>query len=314
MMSMSGDILNILFDGSDKLSPKSHKAVAEYIKSREAVYGGFFDKAENVDIYYTFFGLMCSLALGLELNKYHKDYLKGIEPENLETINRIAYLQSCNLLKIFAVPVKFRRMATKSAISLGSFDGFSSSAISPLADMSPYGICLSMMAPESVPGKEALRQWLTVTSSSYKTIDGGWTNIPGNSKATLNATVAALLIQRMYYSSFKNNTIIAEYKDIDTVDNRALMWLKSQQIPIGGFLAAPGAPVPDLLSTATALTALKLYNTRPCYVAADFIQNHWRNDGGFSSTFMDEDTDCEYTFYGLLALGALQMPTIGRRR
>jgi len=36
------------------------------------------------------------------------------------------------------------------------------------------------------------------------------------------------------------------------------------------------------------------------------VQSLWHEDGGFSSQQLDTTTDCEYTYYGLLALGCLE--------
>jgi hypothetical protein len=60
-----------------------------------------------------------------------------------------------------------------------------------------------------------------------------------------------------------------------------------------------------LLSTATALFALRCYGVEPRYSAVDFIEGHWLDDGGFAATLLDDESDVEYLFYGLLALGTL---------
>jgi hypothetical protein len=68
------------------------------------------------------------------------------------------------------------------------------------------------------------------------------------------------------------------------------------------------APLPDLLSTATALHALAAMHVdfsaakEPCL---DFIDTLWSSKGGFYGTWEDDVLDCEYTFYALLALGHL---------
>src|SRR5206468_311855 len=78
----------------------------------------------------------------------------------------------------------------------------------------------------------------------------------------------------------------------------------------GGFYAAPAAPIPDLLSTATALHALAGMRVdlepikEPCL---DFIDSLWVNRGAFFGTWMDDEPDCEYTYYALLALGHLSL-------
>ena len=78
----------------------------------------------------------------------------------------------------------------------------------------------------------------------------------------------------------------------------------------GGFFAVPMAPLPDLLSTATALHALSGLHAdlgkirEPCL---DFIDTLWTSKGGFHGTWTDDVLDVEYTFYGLLALGHLSV-------
>ena len=73
----------------------------------------------------------------------------------------------------------------------------------------------------------------------------------------------------------------------------------------------PQAPIPDLLSTATALHALACLE-RPLPSAArerclDFLDTLWSAEGGFHGHWADDHLDAEYTFYGLLALGHLSV-------
>jgi prenyltransferase beta subunit len=78
----------------------------------------------------------------------------------------------------------------------------------------------------------------------------------------------------------------------------------------GGFVAAPKVPIPDLLSTATALHALQTAGAdlaairEPCL---NFLDTLWSEQGGFCGSAMDNTIDCEYTYYGLLALGNLSI-------
>jgi len=87
-------------------------------------------------------------------------------------------------------------------------------------------------------------------------------------------------------------------------------WLLQRCHERGGFFAAPRAPVPDLLSTATALHALAALHAdigslrEPCL---DFVDTLWTSAGGFYGSWADETLDCEYTYYGLLALGHLSL-------
>jgi hypothetical protein len=70
--------------------------------------------------------------------------------------------------------------------------------------------------------------------------------------------------------------------------------------------------MPDLLSTATALHALAALHAdidhlrEPCL---DFVDTLWTSTGGFYGSWADDTLDCEYTYYGLLALGHLSLLT-----
>jgi prenyltransferase beta subunit len=87
-------------------------------------------------------------------------------------------------------------------------------------------------------------------------------------------------------------------------------WLLGQIDPQGGFRAMPKAPIPDLLSTATALHALACLEiplpSDAKEATLDFLDTLWTADGGFHGHWADDSLDAEYTFYGLLALGHLQ--------
>ena len=108
--------------------------------------------------------------------------------------------------------------------------------------------------------------------------------------ATTNATVAALAVRG---------------QSAGYVENDDILFLHDQQETSGGFAATKASPVPDLLSTATSLFMLSCYNVKPKYPARDFIEAHWLDSGGFSATLLEDKSDVEYTFYGMLALGTI---------
>jgi prenyltransferase beta subunit len=94
------------------------------------------------------------------------------------------------------------------------------------------------------------------------------------------------------------------------VEASTVEWLLARQAPEGGFCAFPDAPGPDLLSTATALHGLAAAGTRLEGATRDacrrFVLSLHAPDGGFRGHPADDRADCEYTFYGLLALGHLE--------
>lgn len=132
--------------------------------------------------------------------------------------------------------------------------------------------------------------------NQLKTADGAWSNIPGLPAGAVNATAGVVTIMR--------NLGLPVHLSVGG-------WLLAQQHPSGGFLAAPGAPIPDLLSTATALHALacldRHLNSEAHGRCLDFVDSLWSAQGGFHGHWADDHLDAEYTFYGLLALGHLSL-------
>ncbi len=129
-----------------------------------------------------------------------------------------------------------------------------------------------------------------------ETPDGAWGNARGLKAGSTNATAAAV-------------TLLHQLRM--PIHERVGDWLLAQIHPQGGFLAMPAAPLPDLLSTATALHALSCLE-RPLPASAqerclDFVDSLWNAKGGFHGHWADDHLDAEYTFYGLLALGHLSV-------
>ena len=127
-----------------------------------------------------------------------------------------------------------------------------------------------------------------------ETPDGAWGNMRGMRKGTVPATAAAVTL--LHQLGMPINPTAGD-------------WLLAQIHSDGGWLAVPGAPIPDLLSTATALHALSCLD-RPLpevlrEKCLDFVDTLWSAEGGFHGHWADDALDAEYTFYGLLALGHL---------
>ena len=87
-------------------------------------------------------------------------------------------------------------------------------------------------------------------------------------------------------------------------DETYVKWLQQRQDESGGFRASEEAPIPDLLSTAVALFTLRLLGAT-VRDAMPFVHAHWLESGGFAPTLLDDYSDVEYVFYGLLALGSI---------
>jgi prenyltransferase beta subunit len=94
-----------------------------------------------------------------------------------------------------------------------------------------------------------------------------------------------------------------------TVPSEIVQWLLARAHPDGGFLATEGAPMPDLLSTATALHALSGQQVSFAHLkepTLDFLDTLWTGRA-FCGNWADDEPDCEYTYYALLAMGHLSL-------
>ena len=128
-----------------------------------------------------------------------------------------------------------------------------------------------------------------------ETADGAWANERNVKTGATNASAAVVTLLRNLSAP---------------INHSVGDWLLARCHPEGGFRAAPDAPIPDLLSTATALHALAGLEVSFEQVkekCLDFIDTLWTNEGGFHGQWADEHLDCEYTYYGLLALGHLSL-------
>ena len=102
--------------------------------------------------------------------------------------------------------------------------------------------------------------------------DGGYANQDDLPMGLTPSTAAAVTLLRHLRSA--------------GASRRLADWLLARCRPEGGFFATPQAPIPDLLSTATALHALAGMQVdlepikEPCL---DFVDSLWTNQGGPST-------------------------------
>jgi hypothetical protein len=159
-----------------------------------------------------------------------------------------------------------------------------------------YGAFVALGAYQDLGHQPPQALELIRSLKRLETPDGAWSNAPGMPLGALNATAGAVTLIR--HLGWPVNAAVGD-------------WLLAQSHPEGGFLAVPGAPMPDLLSTATALHALSCLDRRiPSGIherCLDFIDTLWSAEGGFHGHWADDQLDAEYTFYGILALGHLSL-------
>lgn len=286
-----------------KLDRSAFKAICAFIASQQNPDGGFAGKEGKSDLYYTLFGLMCAAVLNLkiDLNAVQR-YLNEQENSPQDLVHLSALIRARLALKLLSIPDNLRMLVSninplrRFYVDNRSRERLKIYLTSPDPDRfphqdpnCPYSLLLAVGAAQDCGMDFDAGEFLT-RLTPYRTPDGAWSNLKNSASGSLNATIAAIQVKRQLTG---------------TTDPETLRWLRTQQNSDGGFRAVPNAPSGDLLSTATALFALRQGKTAPAYVTNDFIRSLWHPNGGFCATVTDNQPDCEYTFYGLLAGGSL---------
>jgi hypothetical protein len=287
-----------------RLAPKilgdATELVADFLQRQQNPDGGFKDRKGSSDLYYTVFGIDALTALQ-----------KPIDAERLRDFATsfgngasLDFVHLCALARCWAALAKDSRepsccvtMAEQLAKFRARDGGFNQKPASERG--TAYGAFLGVAAYQDL-GIELPRPMELVRSLKFlETADGAWTNeVFGRGQMPVgatNSTAASVTVLRNL--GMPVNSAVGD-------------WLLTQCRPEGGFFAVPGAPIPDLLSTATALHALSGLQVsyerlkEPCL---DFIDSLWTNEGSFHGNWADDHLDTEYTCYGLLALGHLSL-------
>ena len=277
--------------------PELHEGieeVADFVLSRIMPNGEFRGRSEAGDLYYTVFGMDCMLALG----------------ETLDTAKLTAYLSSfgngtdLDLMHLGCLARCWSRLelvglSSPDAISMlekvekyRSTDG--GYCIEPGANHgSIYGCFMAYAAYQDLGMEIPNAEGIADSIEALRLKGGLYASERELKKSNTNAAVGALLLLGSLGRP---------------VDGRVSEWLLDQCHEKGGFVAAPEVPIPDLVSTATALFALRSAGVdlggvkKSCI---NFLGSVWEDNGGFAGNWMDSISDCEYTFYALLSMGCL---------
>lgn len=279
-----------------RLLGESAGLVADFLRGQWDADGGFKDRAGASDLYYTVFGLEGLLALRAELTfGAIAQYLRGFGGgESLDFVH-LACLARCWA----ALPAEVRSDVPREAIlrrisEFRAADGsYHQTAGSPRGTI--YGCFLALGAHQDLGAELPDAPAMLRCVDSLRCEDGGYANQHDLPMGLTPSTAAAVTLMRHLGQ---------------TPGESLADWLLSRCHREGGFFATPLAPIPDLLSTATALHALAGMQAdfsavkEPCI---DFLDTLWTNQGAFHGTWEDDSADCEYTYYALLALGHLSL-------
>ncbi len=282
-----------------RLGPKAlgeaGRQVLAYLQEQITEDGGFCDRQGHSDLYYTIFGLEGLRAFQAPLpttrvGTYLRSFADG---EGLDLVHLASLVRCWSSLPQGSLDERTRQALGARLNRFRTSDGGYS--LDPESSHGTiyhaflaYGACqdLGLPLPDRKPLLAVMRR--------LRTDDGGYGNDAIMPLGTTPVTAAAV-------------TLLRQMDEV--VDPGTGRWLLEQAAPGGGFFALPGAPVPDLLSTATALHALAAMEIsfqrvkEPCL---DFVDSLWTGRG-FCGNWSDDAPDVEYTYYALLALGHLSL-------
>ncbi len=277
-----------------KLLPEARPRVVEFVRGQVAPDGGFLGRGASSDLYYTVFGIECLLALEAELpGEPLAAWLRARRRgDGLDLVHLACLVRSLAAVSPGDIEGEAgAALAGRIEASRASDGGYSERPGS--ATSSAYGTFVAAGALQDLGRGPPRPDLLAAALRALRSADGGFSNEPGLPVGVTSATAAAVVL-------------LAEVGE--PADPAVGDWLLARVDPRGGFAAAPALPVPDLLSTATALFALEVLGVprdairEPCL---DFLDSLWSERGGFAGSWGDRTLDCEYTWYGLLALGSL---------
>jgi prenyltransferase beta subunit len=281
-----------------RLAPKSLGESAQliegFLRRQHHASGGFVDRSGNPDLYYTVFGLEGLLALRADLPATAvAGYLNRFgDGAGLDFVH-LACLARCWA----ALPLEMRTHVPTDAIlahveSYKSTDG-GYAVTAGQTDGTLYGAFLALGTYQDLHRELPDPVGLLNSAKRLKADDGGYANQQDVLQGLTPSTAAAATLFRTLG---------------EPIPPELAPWLLNRCRPDGGFFATPLAPLPDLLSTATALHSLVGMHAdieairEPCL---DFLDTLWTSQGGFHGHWADDILDSEYTYYGLLALGHL---------
>jgi len=279
-----------------KLLGESTPLVIDFVRSQFHPDGGFRDRAGESDLYYTVFGLEALLALRADISfdvvaRFLGQYGDG---EGLDLVH-LACLARCwaDLPESLRVDVPQGRILDRIESHRSGDGGYH--AVRGSSSGTIYACFLATGAYQDLDRPMPDAGAMLGCIQPLRASDGGYANQVDLPIGTTPTTAAAAILLRWLDQPMEAG--ISE-------------WLLACCHKDGGFFASPMTPLPDLLSTATALHALSCMQADIGAIkepTLNFIDSLWTNKGGFYGNWSDDALDCEYTYYALLALGHLSL-------
>lgn len=295
-MSLRLEMLQVARLARNVLGDEACGLIEAYVRSQQNPDGGFRDRDGGSDLYYTCFAIDALTALQVDLPEAS---LASFFGERLGSLDKLDFVHLCCLSRGFSALTK-RPSPDALAPVLEGIERYRTADGGYNQDDeaetgSAYACFLAYGAYAdhglALPNPEGVAKCL----GSLSVAGGAWANDVELPIPNVPATAAAVTLCRNLRIPIPSETA---------------RWILGSWHPSGGFLPFPGAPMPDLLSTAVALHALdglQVPFEERKEAMLDYVDSLWTAAGGFHGTWDEEEFDIEYTYYGLLALGHLAL-------
>ncbi len=277
---------------SANLLGESASLVVSFVTAQLTPSGGFRGRCDTPDLYYTLFAIESLIALNapLPIESISPWLASQAQRDDLDLVH-LACLARCRAALGQTDDANAQAIIDKTETFRTADGGFSERPAQ--AAGTAYGAFLAIGAHQDLAAPLGDPTAVIESLTDLQGPEGGFGNSADIPTASAPATAAAITALRHL---------------AQPANQPAQDWLLSQIAPDGGIGAWPGTPAPDLLSTAVSLHALNQCQVRLDAVGQrclDYCDSLWSSRGGFKGHTSDQTLDCEYTFYGLLALGNL---------
>jgi len=303
-------LTNRLLEGVERLPADVRKRNTTYLLEAQNADGGFSGREGSSDLYYTGFALR-SLAVLQALNPDRCGKAAGFLRQKMTgsagVVDFFSLVVSCYLVPLGGGPdvladalPDWRDRVANTLETFRSPDGGYGKTPGALYG-STYtsflvALCLQLL-DRPIPAPERLAKYVR----SRRREDGGYVEISAMKRSGTNPTAAGIGLLQILDE-------VDETTKAGTAD-----FLAALPSPFeGGLRANDRIPAADLLSTFTGgwtLDQLGAANRIDWEKVRGYAEECERPIGGFRGGLWDEQTDVEYTFYGLgtLALAALML-------
>ena len=295
-----------LFAGIQRLPADARDRHGAYLRGVQNADGGFSGREGASDLYYTVFalrGLAILDYLTPEICERAAAFLRQSLTKQASVVDFFSLLYAWMLVQLGGGPDVLKESAAdwpdRVAALMETFrttdGGYAKAPGGTGSTYNTFLVALSYeMLGKALPQPEAVARFVR----SRQREDGGFVEIAPMKRSGTNPTAAAVaLLQMLPGAGFT-----AQERE------RVADFLAEMPSDEGGLRANTRIPVADLLSTFTGTWTLERLGAPERIdraAALEYAQSLEQPDGGFRGGVWDDNSDVEYTFYGLGCLALL---------